>query len=76
MIMITMEFGIIGLGNHAINRVMPAIKSSGKSTTLKTLFNSFFDLDCWNQVDERNCISSGRYDGRAQYGFGSPRMVT
>ena len=31
--MITMKFGIIGLGNHAINRVMPAIKSSGNSIT-------------------------------------------
>ncbi|MEM0157789.1 MAG: Gfo/Idh/MocA family oxidoreductase [Thermoplasmataceae archaeon] len=28
-----MKFGIIGLGNHAINRVMPAIKSSGHSVT-------------------------------------------
>ena len=33
MVMITMKFGIIGLGNHAINRVMPAIKSSGNSIT-------------------------------------------
>ena len=33
MTMITMKFGIIGLGNHAINRVMPAIKSSGNSIT-------------------------------------------
>lgn len=28
-----MKFGIIGLGNHAINRVMPAIASSGNSIT-------------------------------------------
>lgn len=33
MLMMTMKFGIIGLGNHAINRVMPAIKSSGNSIT-------------------------------------------
>ncbi len=31
--MMTTKFGIIGLGNHAINRVMPAIKSSGHLIT-------------------------------------------